>query len=157
MLASVRWPVVARPVLLLGGGRRSFPRSRSPRSVGRASEARTVGTCAHCSGYSKLSQEGAGSRWAFGDRPAFAFRWIIHMKVAPKWYLVLLYPTLPPWGGTQATGCSLSRCAKSRGSTRPVLKHGPRSPTCMRVNGCPKPTGAMKVIITRWWFCPGSS
>ena len=39
-----------------------------------------------------------------------------------------------------------SRRAKSRYSSRPVLKHGPRSPTCMRVNGRSKPTGAMKVI-----------
>ena len=40
VLASVRGLVVARPVLLPGGARRCFPLSRSPRSVGRASEAR---------------------------------------------------------------------------------------------------------------------
>ena len=33
------------------------------------------------------------------------------------------------------------------GTTRPVLKHGPRSSTCVRVIGCTKPTGEMKVIV----------
>lgn len=29
---------------------------------------------------------------------------------------------------------------------RPVLKHGPRSLTCVRVNGCVNPRGARKLI-----------
>ena len=37
---------------------------------------------------------------------------------------------------------SLSRVG--RRSLRPVLKHGPRSLTCARANGCTKPRGAVK-------------
>ena len=51
---------------------------------------------------------------AFGDPPVFAFWfWLIHMKVAPKVYLVLLYPTLPPWGGNLCV-VTLAVCKESR-------------------------------------------
>lgn len=87
-------------------------------------------------------------------RPAYEISGIV-----VHWLIVGLCVLMNFWGSIASTPSVVLCCSSldsirafdvkwvvvRRLSVRPVLKHGPRSLTCMQVNGSKKPYGAMKV------------
>ena len=88
----------------------------------------------------------AGPRIGSGHRPTQI------VMVAQAWVVQMLAETSSSrlWAAARAVSACFGTCALLASACglpiRPVLKHGPRSLTCVRVNGRVNPLGARKLI-----------